>query len=311
MALAVPGDRDHLANESMHASKTANQLKTVALLGALSVLLVIVGRLVSPTAMWLFGALAVAMNIGTYFWSDKLVLRMNRAHPLAPGEDPELETIVHDLADRAGLPRPRLFIIDDPAPNAFATGRNPEHSAVAVTTGIRRLLTARELRGVIAHELSHVDNRDILIASVAATVASVIAMLGSALRWGALFGGFGGGGRDRDREGGLLALLVMAIVAPIAATIIQLAISRAREYGADASGARLSQDPLALASALAKLQRGNQAVPYHAQLGGNPATSSLFIVAPLSGGQVASWFSTHPPLAERIRRLEAMAASAG
>jgi heat shock protein HtpX len=284
-----------------------NQLKTILLLGVLSAILVAIGAAISPGAMWLFGGIAVAMNFASYFWSDKLVLAMSRARPLAPGADPALEQIVRELAGQAGIPVPRIFVIDEEAPNAFATGRNPEHAVVAVTTGIRRLLTDRELRGVIAHEISHVRNRDILIASVAAMIASVIAMIASVIKWGAIFG-FGGSGRD-DREGGgnLIAALALAIVAPIAATIVQLAISRSREYGADATGARLSADPLALASALAKLERGNDRIPLHT-LGDNPATSSLFIVAPLTGAQVASWFSTHPPIAERIRRLETMAA---
>lgn len=283
-----------------------NQLKTILLLGVLSAILVAIGAAISPGAMWLFGGIAVAMNFASYFWSDRLVLAMSRARPLEPGGDPALEAMVRELAGRAGIPVPRIFVIADDAPNAFATGRNPEHAVVAVTTGIRRLLTDRELRGVIAHEISHVRNRDILIASVAAMIASVIAMIASVIKWGAIFG-FGGSGRD-DREGGgnLIAALALAIVAPIAATIVQLAISRSREYGADATGAELSGDPRALASALGKLQRGNERIPLHT-VGDNPATSSLFIVAPLSGAQAASWFSTHPPIAERIRRLEAMA----
>jgi len=285
-----------------------NQLKTIALLGVLSAILVAIGAAVSPGAMWLFGGLAVVMNFAAYFWSDRLVLAMNRARPLAPGADPTLEAMVGELAARAGIPVPRIYLIDEDAPNAFATGRNPEHAVVAVTRGIRQLLTDRELRGVIAHEISHVRNRDILIASVAAMIASVIAMIASVIKWGVIFGF---GGSDRDEEGGaggLLAALVLAIVAPIAATIVQLAISRSREYGADATGAGLSGDPHALASALARLHRGNDRLRFH-PVGDNPATASLFIVAPLTGAEVASWFSTHPPIAERIRRLEAMAAA--
>jgi heat shock protein HtpX len=286
-----------------------NQLKTIALLGVLSAILVAIGAAVSPGAMWIFGGLAVLMNVAAYFWSDRLVLAMSRARPLQPGADPALESMVLKLAARADIPVPRIFVIDEDAPNAFATGRNPEHGVVAVTTGIRRMLTERELYGVLAHELAHITNRDILIASVAAMIASVIAMIASVIKWGALFGF---GGSDRDEEGGgaggLIGALVLAIVAPIAATIVQLAISRSREYGADAAGAELSGDPRALASALAKLHRGNDRLRFHT-VGDNPAIASLFIVAPLSGHQVASWFSTHPPIAERIRRLEAMAAA--
>ena len=286
-----------------------NQLKTVLLLGVLSAILILIGGAVSPGAMWVFGGLAVAMNLAAFFWSDRLVLAMSRARPLEPGQDPELERIVAELARAAGIPMPRLYIIEDDAPNAFATGRNPERGVVAVTTGIRRLLSARELRGVIAHELSHIVNRDVLVASVAAMIASVVSMIASVLRWGAIFG-TGRSDRDEGGAGGAIAALAMAIVAPIAATIVQLAISRQREYGADASGAELSRDPLALASALGKLHMGNRAIPLHTARG-NPAISSLFIVAPLTGAQMASWFSTHPPIAERIRRLEEMAASAG
>ena len=281
-----------------------NQIKTIALLGVLSAILVLIGAAVSPGAMWIMVVLAAGMNLAAYFWSDRLVLRMNRARPLAPGEDPALERMVTELSDRAGIPRPRVFVVDDPAPNAFATGRNPEKGVVAVTTGIRELLSDRELRGVIAHELAHIRNRDVLIASVAAMIAAVIAMIASVIRWGAIFGG-----GDRDREGGAVGLvgaLALAIVAPIAATVVQLAISRSREYEADAAGAELCGDPSALASALAALHRGNQRAALHT-LGDNPATNSLFIVAPLTGEQMASWFSTHPPVAERIRRLEAMA----
>jgi heat shock protein HtpX len=285
-------------------STLVNQLKTVALLGVLTALLVVIGGALAPGQIWLFGILAVVLNLGSYFFSDRIVLAMNRAHPVAPGSDPALERMVAELAGRANIPVPRLYVIDDPAPNAFATGRNPKHGVVAVTTGIRRLLTDRELRGVIAHELAHIRNRDILVASIAAMVASVISFVATAIQWGAMFGG----SRDDDRDGGgsLLGTLALAIVAPIAATVIQLAISRSREYGADAYGAQISGDPLALASALAKLERGNARLPLHT-VGDSPATASLFIVKPLAGGAVASWFSTHPPIPERIRRLEAMA----
>ena len=291
----------------MYTSTTVkNQLKTIALLGGLSVLLILLGSAISPGALWIFAAIAVVMNVVAYFWSDKIVLRMNHAHPIDARVDPELFAIVADLARRAEIPMPRVYAIDDPAPNAFATGRNPEHGVVAVTTGIRQLLTPRELRGVLAHELAHIKNRDILIASVAAMIATAVSFIASAVQWGLMLGA----GRDRDESTGSVAgSLVLAIVAPIAATIIQLAISRSREYLADAAGARIAGDPLALASALAKLERGNQRIPMH-RAGQSPSTSSLFIVAPFAGSSVARWFSTHPPIAERIRRLEELATGA-
>lgn len=284
-------------------STVVNQLKTIGLLGGLTALLVVIGGALAPGMLWLFGLLAVAINLGSYFWSHRIVLAMHRARPVAPGSDPALERMVAELAERAEIPTPAIYVIDDPAPNAFATGRNPAHGVVAITTGIRRLLTERELRGVIAHELAHIHNRDILIASIAAMLATVVSFVATAIQWGAMLGT---SRSDDDDRGGLLGTLALAIVAPIAATVIQLAISRSREYGADAYGARISGDPLALASALAKLERGNARVPMHA-VGDSPATASLFICAPLSGSSVASWFSTHPPIPERIRRLQAMA----
>lgn len=287
--------------------KTAvvNQLKTVALLGGLSALLILLGGALAPGQIWVFGAIAVALNFVSYFFSDRIVLAMNRAKPLAPGQDPALERMVAELAERAEMPVPRVYIIDEPAPNAFATGRNPSKGVVAVTTGIRELLSERELRGVIAHELAHIKNRDILIASVAAMIASVVSFIATAIQWTTLLGGHRD---DRDNPGGAIGALALAIVAPIAATVIQLAISRSREYHADYTGARLAGDPLALANALAKLHRGNARVPMHT-VGDSPATASLYIVAPLSGSSVASWFSTHPPMEERIRRLQEMASS--
>lgn len=291
----------------MYTSTTIkNQLKTIALLGGLSVLLVLVGSAISPSALWLFGAIAVVMNLVAYFYSDKIVLRMNHAHPIDAGVDPELFAMVAELAQRANIPMPKVYAIEDAAPNAFATGRNPEHGVVAVTTGIRALLTPRELRGVLAHEIAHIKNRDILVASVAAMIATVISFVASAAQWAFMLGT----GRDRDESAGsAIGGLVLAIVAPIAATVIQLGISRSREYLADAEGARLGGDPLALASALAKLERGNRRTPMH-RAGQSPATSPLFIVAPFAGSRVASWFSTHPPIAERIRRLEELASTA-
>jgi heat shock protein HtpX len=286
-----------------------NQLKTVLLLGSLSAILVLIGALVSPAMVWIMGIVAVLMNLGAYFFSDRLVLAMNRAHEVGPAQAPALHRMVDELAREAGIPKPKIYMVDDPAPNAFATGRNPEHGVVAVTTGIQRLLTERELRGVIAHELAHIRNRDILIASVAAMIASIIAMVASIIKWGAIFGGFGG--RDNNNSGGnVIAALALAIIAPIAATVIQLAISRSREYGADATGARISGDPLALANALAKLDRGNRAIHLHT-VGDNPATASLFICSPLSGQSMSRWFSTHPPIPERIKRLQELAGGRG
>lgn len=286
--------------------RVANQLKTIALLGGLSAMIVLLGNYLAPGKLWLFGGIAVAMNFFSYFFSDRIVLAMNRAVPIAQADDPALFAMVKELATAAGLPMPRVYVMRDEAPNAFATGRNPNHGVVAITTGIRRLLTERELRGVLAHELAHIANRDILIASVAAMFATAISMIASMLQWGVLLGG--GARTDDDRPGGgagVVGALVAAIVAPIAATIVQLAISRSREYLADETGARIAQDPLALASALAKLERGNARAPMHT-VAGSPATASLYICAPLAAGSVASLFSTHPPIPERIRRLEAM-----
>jgi heat shock protein HtpX len=280
-----------------------NQIKTILLLGTLSALLIGFGALVAPGSLWIFGAIAVAMNLVSYFHSDRLVLAMSRAVPVDRAETPGLHDMVEELAQRAGIPTPRLYLIEDPAPNAFATGRNPQNGVVAVTTGIVQLLSERELRGVLAHEISHIRNRDILIASIAAMFASVISMVATAVQWGAIFGG---SSHDEEEGGNPVGALLMAFVAPIAATIIQLAISRSREYQADTSGAQISGDPLSLASALGKLERGNHrylsATAQHA-----PATASLFVCSPFSGGGLMSWFSTHPPIPERIRRLEGMA----
>jgi heat shock protein HtpX len=280
-----------------------NQLKTLALLGGLSVLLVLLGSAISPAAMWIFGGIAVVLNLVSYFYSDRIVLAMSRARPIDRAADPDLFAMVEDLARAAEIPTPRVYVIQDDAPNAFATGRDPEHGVVAVTTGIRRLLSNRELRGVIAHELAHIRNRDILIASIAAMIATVISMIANVVQWGAIFGG---SREDDDAPGGAAGALVLAIVAPIAATVIQLAISRSREYHADATGARIAGDPLALASALAKLEGANRRIPART-VAQAPATASLFICAPFRGSQVASWFSTHPPIPERIRRLEELA----
>jgi heat shock protein HtpX len=243
---------------------------------------------------------AAAMNFFSYWFSDKMVLAAYRAKPLDPGNAPELYSIVTELAQTAGIPTPRLYMIDSDTPNAFATGRNPRHAAVAVTRGIMRICNRDELKGVLGHELSHVLNRDILVSSIAATIAGAVMMIAMMIRWGAIFGygGRGGGGRSN-----IFALIAVAILAPIAATLIQLAVSRTREYGADSTGARLVGNPLALASALRKLAAANERMPMDA----GPATAHLFIVNPLSAQGISRLFSTHPPIEERIQRLERMA----
>jgi heat shock protein HtpX len=274
-----------------------NQLKTIVLIGALSALVLGIGSAVAPGHMYLFIVLSLAMNLGAYFFSDKLVLRMHRAQELGIDQAPELYQMVGELAQRAEIPRPRLFLIPDAQPNAFATGRNPKHGVVAVTEGITRLLSRRELRGVLAHEIAHIKNRDILVSSVAAVMASVVTYLANAIT---MMGLFGGGRSDEEGDSGGSNLL-LALVAPIGATLVQLGISRSREYMADATGARISGDPEALASALLKLERGADAVP---AFNPQPATASLFIVNPFAGGgAVLRLFSTHPSTEERVRRL--------
>lgn len=275
-----------------------NQLKTVLLLGALTGLVMGVGALVAPGQLYLFGALALAMNLGAYFFSDRIVLRMHRAREVSAAEAPELHSMVADLARRAGIPTPRVYVIPEPQPNAFATGRNPAHGVVAVTEGLLGILDRRELRGVIAHELAHIANRDILVATVAAAAATVVTYVAQMLTFGALFGG---SSQDEEGEGGGAGGILMALIAPIAATLIQMGISRSREYLADESGARTSGDPEALARALLKLEQAAQVVPSHAA---TPSTSSLFIVNPFGAvEQVSRLFSTHPRTAERVARL--------
>jgi heat shock protein HtpX len=275
-------------------------VRTALLLAALTVLFVFVGQLVGGRtgAMYAF-VFAVIMNFGSYWFSDKIVLAMYKAKPVSPEEAPRLYSIVRELAGGAGMPMPKIYIIPTQSPNAFATGRNKNHAVVAVTQGILSLLSEDELRGVLGHEMAHVRNKDMLIGSMAATLAGAISMLAFVARWGAILGGFGG--RD-DREGGVVGLLAAAIVAPIAAMLIQLAISRQREYGADASGARIAGSPYGLASALEKLEKASQIRPLPA----NPATSHLFIVNPLRGKNVWNLLSTHPPIEDRIRRLREM-----
>lgn len=279
-----------------------NVFRMTILLGALTGLLVLVGRFVGgPGGMIVAFIFAVAINFGSYWYSDKIVLKMYRAKEVSPSDAPELHSIVDNLILTAKLPKPKVYLMNSATPNAFATGRNKEHAAVAVTTGILQLLSREELEGVLAHELAHVKNRDTLIQSVAATIAGVITMIATWARWAAIFGGFGG--RDRDGDGGeLMGFLFLAILAPIAATLIQLAISRSREYLADETGARITKKPYALASALKRLEYGVSRAPMDA----NPATAHLFIVNPLRKMSLLKLFSTHPPIPERVARLESL-----
>jgi heat shock protein HtpX len=286
-------------------------LRTTILLAVLTALVVWAGEMIGGSQGAVVALIfAGAMNFFSYWYSDRIVIAMYGGREVGLDEDPELYRLVQDLIQRAGLPMPRVYVLPQEAPNAFATGRNPEHAAVAVTQGIRRILTPRELRGVLGHELSHVRNRDILVSTVAATLAGAISYLAWMAQWAMIFGG--GRDRDDDRGGGnVLGLLVMMIVAPLAATLIQMAVSRSREYGADAGGAKVTGDPLALASALRKLQMASERVPLEVNQATAQATAHMFIVNPLTGGGLLTLFSTHPPLEERIARLEAMARSSG
>lgn len=272
------------------------------LLGLLSAIIIILGGLMGGRTGVIFAfGLAVIMNVGSYWYSDKIVLSMYSARELSPEEAPYLHQIVEELAARAGIPKPRVCIVPEEAPNAFATGRNPENAVVAVTDGIMRLLSPQELRGVIAHEIGHIVNRDILIQTIAGVMASAIVTLANILQFSAIFGG----NRDENGNSNPLAALVLAILAPIAASLIQMAISRSREYLADDTGAALCGQPLALAGALHRLGQASGQIPMHQ---GNPSTQQMFIVTPLFGnGGMARLFSTHPPLEERIARLQAMA----
>nr|WP_309895221.1 zinc metalloprotease HtpX [Archangium sp.] len=287
--------------------RLGNALKTTVLLAGLTALLLVVGeRLGGPRGLVFAGFFVVVMNFGSYWFSDRIALAMHGAQPLEYAQAPWLHQLVERLAQRAGMPKPKLYLLPTRTPNAFATGRDPEHAAVAVTAGIVEILDRRELEGVLAHELAHVKNRDTLIGTVAATLAGVISYAAQMLFW------FGGSmlSRDDDEEGGLghaLGNLGVLLVAPIAATLLQLAVSRSREYGADATGAELCGDPDALADALMKLERGAELMPYDRA----PATSHLFIVNPLSGGAIMGLFSTHPPIPERVRRLREMGARTG
>ena len=280
-----------------------SQIKTALLLGLLSALIITFGAFMGGrTGIVIALGLALVMNVGSYWYSDKIVLSMYRARPLDEYEAPALHRMVAELAQRAGIPKPRICVIPEEAPNAFATGRDPEHGVVAVTDGIMRLLSPEELKGVLGHEIGHIAHRDILIQTVAGVMASAIVSIANMMQFMAFFGG----SRSNQEGGGgnMLTVLLMAIVGPIAASIIQMAISRSREYLADEAGAHFCGQPLALAGALAKLQGANRRVPMQA---GNAATSSMFIVTPFSAGAVANLFSTHPPMEDRIARLNELA----
>ena len=281
-----------------------NYTKTAMLMAFLIALLAIGGNLAGGyQGMVLFGGLGLVFNFVSYWFSDRIALMAHRAKPVTREQLPDVYEIVERLTRKAGIPMPKIFVIPSETPNAFATGRNPSHAAVAVTEGILRILDKRQLEGVIAHELSHVRNRDILIATIAAAVAGLVSSLGYVVRWGAILGG--GGNRDGERSGSGFEMLAWAILAPLVAMVIQFAVSRSREFGADASGAELTGDPDALADALLALERGNEVIPY--QYGG-PATAHLFIVNPFhgAGAKLMSLFSTHPPMEERVRRLREM-----
>jgi heat shock protein HtpX len=278
-----------------------NQLKTLLLLGTLSVVLIYFGSMFGPGYAWAMTIFTVVMNIGAYFFSDRIVLAMHGAKQVTQAEAPELYSMVSDLAMRASIPMPKLYIVPQQEPNAFATGRNPKHGAVACTEGLLRLMSPDELRGVIAHELAHIKNRDILITTVASIMAAAISNLSHIAQWSAIFGG---GGRDDDSRASGMQTMVLALVAPIVALILQMAVSRSREYLADETGARIAGTPLGLANALRRLE--SYSGRYHSQF--NPATASLYIVNPFAGlGGLTQLFSTHPASAERIRRLEEMA----
>jgi heat shock protein HtpX len=279
-----------------------NTLKTGVLLVLLAAILLAIGGAVGGrSGVMIALILALGMNAISYWFSDKIVLRLYGAQEVSEAEAPQLYGIIRRLAQRAQIPMPRVYLIATETPNAFATGRNPQHAAVAVTEGAMQLLDQRELEGVLAHELAHVKNRDTLTMTVTATIASAIMFLADMARWGAIFGGFS---RDEeDRGGGVLGFLVAAIVAPIAATLVQMAISRSREYAADATGARVAGSPYGLADALEKLAYASQRIPANV----SPATAHLFIVNPLSGRSLATLFSTHPPIEERVQRLRRMA----
>jgi heat shock protein HtpX len=280
-----------------------NRLKTIILLASLTALLMWAGQAVAGAAgLWFALAVAAAMNIGTYWFADRIVLRMHQAQEVSPAQSPELYAMVQDLAARADLPMPKLYIIPEDAPNAFATGRNPLNGVVAVTEGLLRMLDRREVAAVIAHELGHIKNRDTLIMAIAATFAGALSMLANAAMFGSLFGG--NQSSDEEDGGSPLAGLLGVMIAPIAATLVQMSVSRAREFLADEAAARYTGAPLALASALRKIEAWSQEIPMHA---GSPATAHLFIHNPFSVGGLANLLRTHPPTEQRVARLQAMA----
>jgi heat shock protein HtpX len=275
-----------------------NQLKTILLFGVLSALFIGIGGAFAPGYLAVFVALAVAMNLFAYFYSDRIVLAMYRAQPVSEHEAPELHAMITELAQRAGVPKPRVYVIPNRQPNAFATGRNPEHGVVAVTEGIVELLEPRELRGVLAHEIAHIKNRDILVSTVAAMLASAITTVAHVLGFRTMFGG------SSNQQGSALGGLVMILLAPLAATLVQLAISRSRELHADETGARIAGDPEPLARALIKLDRTARVVPPDLA---HEGSASLFIVNPFGAlDNMSRWFSTHPSLEERVERLRAL-----
>lgn len=278
-----------------------NGLKTVVFMVALTTMLVAAGAVIGGRSGMTFALImAFGMNFVSYWFSDKIVLRMYGAKQVTESEAPELHGMVRKLSVSAGMPMPKVYIMNERQPNAFATGRNPDHAAVAVTAGIMDILSKEELEGVIGHELAHIQNRDILIGTIAATVAGAISYLAQMAQWAMIFGGRS---EDREEGGHPLAAIVMMIVAPIAAMLVQMAISRTREYKADSTGAKIAGNPIYLANALRKLHMASQRIPMQA----NPATSHMFIVSPLSGGSFFRLFSTHPPMEERVKRLEALA----
>lgn len=270
-------------------------------MGILSVILVLIGNAVGGSSgAMLFFLISLGMNFFSYYYSDKVAIKMTGSQPVSEEEAPQLYAMVRQLSQRAGLPMPRIYITPSPQPNAFATGRNPSHAAIAVTEGLLQLLNRDELAGVLAHELAHIKNRDVLIGTVAATFAGAISMIANVIQWGAILGM--GRSDEEGGGGGLIGGLLLAIIAPIAAMIIQMSISRSREYMADESGARMAGNAGGLASALLKLQSAAQRIPMEV----NPSASHLFIVNPLSGVSMANLFSTHPPIADRVRRLNEM-----
>ena len=278
-----------------------NTVKTIGLMVFMTLLLVFVGgALGGRGGMVIAFAMAAIMNVGMYWFSDKMVLRMYKAQPVNEAEAPELHAIVRTLVQKAGLPMPKVYIIPDETPNAFATGRNPEHAVVAVTQGIMRILSREELAGVLSHELAHIKHRDMLTGTIVATMAGAISMLAQMAQWSMIFGGR----RDDDEGGSPIVALVMMIVAPIAAMLVQMAISRAREFEADKGGAQIAGSSSGLANALLKLEKGSQLIP---MTDAKPATAHMFIVNPLTGGGLMKLFSTHPPIAERVARLNEMA----